>query len=164
MAFFIKEFYTTTHTRMLIFDMQIDGDLFYYTPVLKKMGGGGYTGLHLSVLPFIRPFHPFPFWRKFFVKDLSTTMQARMLIFGMQVDGDLLYRGIENQPSPAHLSLYYYTPALKKWGGILVYICLSIRPSVRPSLPSFPFLLKMFRQRSLNNHTSQNAHIWCAGW
>ena len=26
-------------------------------------------------------------------------MQARMLIFGMQVDDDLLYRGIENQPS-----------------------------------------------------------------
>ena len=32
-------------------------------------------------------------------------MQARMLIFGMQVDDDL-YRGIENQPSPAYFSLY----------------------------------------------------------
>ena len=31
-------------------------------------------------------------------------MQARMLIFGMQVDDDL-YRGIENQPS-AYFSLY----------------------------------------------------------
>ena len=33
-------------------------------------------------------------------------MQARMLIFGMHVDCDLLYRGIENQPSPAYSSLY----------------------------------------------------------
>ena len=32
----------------------------------------------------------------FFIKDLSTIMQARMLIFGMQVDDDLLYCGIEN--------------------------------------------------------------------
>ena len=33
-------------------------------------------------------------------------MQARMLIFDMQVDDDLLYPGIENQPSPAYLSIY----------------------------------------------------------
>ena len=33
-------------------------------------------------------------------------MQARILIFGMQVDDDLLYGGIGNQPSPAYSSLY----------------------------------------------------------
>ena len=33
-------------------------------------------------------------------------MQSRMLIFGMQVDDDLLYHGIENQPSPSYSSLY----------------------------------------------------------
>ena len=38
--------------------------------------------------------------------DFSTTMQARILIFGMQVDDDLLYRGIGNQPSPAYSSVY----------------------------------------------------------
>ena len=27
-------------------------------------------------------------------------MRARLIIFGMQVDNDELYRGIENQPSP----------------------------------------------------------------
>ena len=43
---------------------------------------------------------------KFFVKDVSATMKARMLIFGMQVDDDLLYSGIENQSSPAYFSLY----------------------------------------------------------
>ena len=31
-------------------------------------------------------------------------------------------------------SIYIYTPALKKWGGILVYICPSFLPSVLPSV------------------------------
>ena len=44
--------------------------------------------------------------RKFFVKDFCETVQARVFIFGMQVANDVLYRGIENQPSPAYSSLY----------------------------------------------------------
>ena len=43
---------------------------------------------------------------KFFVKDFCETVQARKFIFGMQVDNDVLYRGIANQPSPAYSSLY----------------------------------------------------------
>ena len=43
---------------------------------------------------------------KFFVKDFCETMQARVLIFGMQVDNDVLYCGIANQLSPAYSSLY----------------------------------------------------------
>ena len=44
---------------------------------------------------------------KVFVKDFCETVQARVLIFGMQVeDYDVLYRGIVNQPSPAYSSLY----------------------------------------------------------
>ena len=43
---------------------------------------------------------------KFFVKDFCETMQARVVIFGMQVDNDVLYCGIANQPSPAYSSLY----------------------------------------------------------
>ena len=43
---------------------------------------------------------------KFFVKDFCETVQARVFIFGMQVDNDVLYRGISNQPSPAYSSLY----------------------------------------------------------
>ena len=43
---------------------------------------------------------------KFFVKDLFETMQVRVVIFGMQVDNDVLYCGIANQPSPAYSSLY----------------------------------------------------------
>ena len=46
---------------------------------------------------------------KCFVKDLSTTMQVRMVIFGMQVDDVLLYRGIENECSPAYSSLYLFS-------------------------------------------------------
>ena len=43
---------------------------------------------------------------KFFVKDFSETVKARVVIFGMQVDNDVLYCGIANQPSPAYSSLY----------------------------------------------------------
>ena len=43
---------------------------------------------------------------KFFVKDFSETVQARVVIFGEQVDNNALYRGIANQPSPAYSSLY----------------------------------------------------------
>ena len=42
---------------------------------------------------------------KFFVKDSCETMQARVFILGMQVDDDVLYREIANQPSDAY-SLY----------------------------------------------------------
>ena len=43
---------------------------------------------------------------KFFVKDFCEIEQARVVIFGEQVDNDVLYRGIANQPSPAYSSLY----------------------------------------------------------
>ena len=43
---------------------------------------------------------------KVFVNDFGETVQARVFIFGMQVDNDVLYRGIVNQPSPAYSSLY----------------------------------------------------------
>ena len=42
---------------------------------------------------------------KFFVKDFCETVQARVVILGEQV-GDVLYRGIANQPSPAYSSQY----------------------------------------------------------
>ena len=41
-----------------------------------------------------------------FSSDFSETVQARGFIFGMQVDNDVLYGGIVNQPSPAYSSLY----------------------------------------------------------
>ena len=43
---------------------------------------------------------------KIFVKDFCEIVQATVFIFGMQVDNDVLYRGIANQPSSAFSSLY----------------------------------------------------------
>ena len=43
---------------------------------------------------------------KFFVKDFCKTVQARVVIFTMQIDNDELYCEIVNQPSPAYSFLY----------------------------------------------------------
>ena len=43
---------------------------------------------------------------KYFVKDFCETVRARVFIFGKQVDNDILYCGIANQPSPAYSSLH----------------------------------------------------------
>ena len=43
---------------------------------------------------------------KLFIKDFCETMQSRIVIFGMQVDNDVLYPGIADQPSHAYSSLY----------------------------------------------------------
>ena len=61
------------------------------------------TSLLLLILPCIFLFF---FLSTFFVKDVCETVQARVFIFGMQVDNDVLYLGIANQPSPAYSSLY----------------------------------------------------------
>ena len=42
----------------------------------------------------------------FFVKDFFDTAQARVVIFGKQVDSDELYRVIANQPAHAYSSLF----------------------------------------------------------
>ena len=43
---------------------------------------------------------------KFFVNDFCETVQARAVIFGEQVDNNVLYCGIANQPSLSYSSLY----------------------------------------------------------
>ena len=43
---------------------------------------------------------------KIIVKDFCEIVQARVVIFGEQVNNDVLYSGIVNQPSPAYSSLY----------------------------------------------------------
>ena len=43
---------------------------------------------------------------KFFIKDFCKTVQTRVVIFGMLIDNDVLYREIANQPSPAYSSLH----------------------------------------------------------
>ena len=73
---------------------------------------------------------------KFFFRDFFETMQARIVLFGMQVDNDVLYRGIANQPHAysyricwIFLSFHIWNneflyPRFEKLRGILVYICL----------------------------------------
>ena len=43
---------------------------------------------------------------KFFLKDFYETVQARVVIFGMQVNNDVLYHEIVNQSSHSFSSLY----------------------------------------------------------
>ena len=43
---------------------------------------------------------------KFFIKGFCETVQARVVIFGMQVDNDVLYHGIVNQSSHSFSSMY----------------------------------------------------------
>ena len=64
---------------------------------------GMQTSLLLLILPCIFLFF---FLSTFFFKNVCETVQARVFIFGMQVDNDVLYLGIANQPSPAYSSLY----------------------------------------------------------
>ena len=42
---------------------------------------------------------------KIFIKDFCETVQARVVIFDKEVENDVLYRGIANQPSVAYSSL-----------------------------------------------------------
>ena len=66
--------------------------------------------------------------------------------------GNLYFHAIG--PSLSGLTIAYYTPTLKKWKYAGLH--LSVRPSVRrPFRPSVrPILVKIFRQRFLNNHAS----------
>ena len=43
---------------------------------------------------------------KFFVKDNWGKLHTKVFIFGMQVNNDVLYRGIANRSSHAYSSLY----------------------------------------------------------
>ena len=154
MKFFVKDFCETVQTRVVIFGMQVDNDVMYRG--IANQPSPAYSSLYLSnflsfhtlneeifvkdlceivqawvvifgmqvdndvvyrgianqpsplILPCICPifFLSILWMRKFFIKDFCETVQARVFIFGMQVDNDVLYRGIANQPSPAYSSLY----------------------------------------------------------
>ena len=76
-------------------------------PSFEKVGG-----ILVYICPSFRPSvrppvrQPFRNSVTLFVKDFSTTLQDRRVIFGIQIDDDMLYCGIANQPSPAYSSLY----------------------------------------------------------
>ena len=56
--------------------------------------------LKMDLLLFVIPqIYSFFFLSRFFVKDISITVEDRNFKFGIQVHNDKLYRGIENGPS-----------------------------------------------------------------
>ena len=89
MTFFVKDFSRTMQARMLKFGMHVYDDLLYRG--IGNQPSPAYSSLYLS--NFLSSILS---RMKFFVKYFSRTIQARVLIFGMQVDDDLLYCGIEN--------------------------------------------------------------------
>ena len=99
MKFFVKDFSETVQARVFIFGMQVDNDVLYRG--IANQPSPAYFSPYLS--DFLS-FHTLN--DEIFVKDFSETVQARVFIFGMQVDNDVLYRGIANQPTPAFSPLY----------------------------------------------------------
>ena len=73
--------------------MQIDNDVLYRENVDQ---------LPMLIFPVLSNFRIMTFLAMIFRK----TVQTRVVIFGKQVDNDVLYRGIANQPSHVYSSLY----------------------------------------------------------
>ena len=99
MKFFVKDFCEREQARVFIFGMQVDNDVLYCR--IANRPSPAYSSLYLSNF---LSFHTLN--DEIFVKDFSETVQVRVVIFGMQIDNDVLYHGIANQPSPAYSSLY----------------------------------------------------------
>ena len=97
MKCFVKDFCETVQARVVIFD-EVDDDVLYCG--IANQPSPAYSSLYMS--DFLS-FHTLN--DEIFVKDFCETMQARVVIFGMLVDNDVLYCGIANQPSPAYSSL-----------------------------------------------------------
>ena len=100
MKFFVKDFCEIVQATVVIFGMQVDNDVLYRG--IANQPSPAYSSLYLS--DFLS-FHTLN--DEIFVKDYSETVQARVFIFGMQVDNDVLYSGIANQPTPLILPCIY---------------------------------------------------------
>ena len=85
--------------RLFIFGIQVDNDVLYRG--IANQPSPAFSSLYLS--DFLS-FHILN--DEIFVKAFCETVQARVFIFGMQVDNDVLYRGIANLLSSAYSSMY----------------------------------------------------------
>ena len=99
MKFFFKDFFETVQARVVIFDEQVYNDVLYRG--IANQPSPAYSSLYLSNFLCFHTLND-----EIFVKDFCENVQARVFIFGMQVDNDVLYHGIANQPSSAYSSLY----------------------------------------------------------
>ena len=89
MKFFVKDFCEIVQARVVIFVTQVDNDVLYCG--IANQPSPAYSSLYLS--DFLS-FHTLN--DEIFVKDFSETVQARVVIIGIQVDNDVLYHGIAN--------------------------------------------------------------------
>ena len=87
--------------RIVIFGMQIDNNVLYCG--IANQPSHAYSSLYLSNF---LPFHTLN--DIIFVRDCCKIVQARIDIFDMQVDNDVLYRGIANQPYHAYFFLHLF--------------------------------------------------------
>ena len=99
MKFFVKDFSESVKARVVIYGMQFDNDVLYSG--IANQPSPAYSSLYLSNF---LSFHTLN--DENFRQDFSEIVQARVFIFGMHADNDVLYRGIANQLSPAYSSLY----------------------------------------------------------
>ena len=98
MKFFVKDFSETVQARVFIFGMQVDNNVLYGG--IANQSSPAYSSLYLS------NFISFHTLNDEMFRQIFEIVQARVIIFGMPVDNDVLYRGIANQPSPAFSYLY----------------------------------------------------------
>ena len=94
MNFFVEDFCLTVQARVVIFGMQVDNDVLHRG--IANQPFHAYSSLYFADFLSVHTLND-----EIFVKDFWETVQARLVIFGLQVDDDVLYRGIANQPSPA---------------------------------------------------------------
>ena len=99
MKFFVKDFCEIMQARVFVFSMQVDNDVLYRR--IANQPSPAYSSLYMSNFLSFNTLND-----EIFVKDFCETVQAKVFIFGMQVDNDVLYRGIANQSTPAYSSLY----------------------------------------------------------
>ena len=84
--------------RAFIFGMLVDNDVLYREHANQL--SHSYSSLYLS------DFLSFHTLNNKFFKNFCKIVQAGVVIFGKQVDNDVLYRGVANQSPPAYSSLY----------------------------------------------------------
>ena len=85
--------------------LKIETSYMVYRSTMTSCIVGLQMGILLFVLPFVCSFF---FLSKFFVKNISTTVEDRNFKFGILGHNDKLYCGIENWPSPICSSLYLF--------------------------------------------------------
>ena len=129
MKFFIKDFCETMQVRVIIFGMQVDNDVLY----CEISNHSSHASSSLYLFDFLS-FHTLN--DEFFVKDFCKTVQARVVIFGMQVDNDVLYCGIANQLSHAYSSLYlsFFPFPYFVHLSVLLSVCIILLPYILQAL------------------------------